>query len=205
MNTDSGDEFYESYERLRDLLARESHGPDRFAEASEKLPGASGSDKLSSELVISENGFRTFEGDLEVVGDLVLEDGAILFVPGNLTVAGALVCRGYYTLVLVGGKMEVEAVWSSGEIAALGGIEAQRVFWTYRNDYSAYAPTLRTPLYIAEDRVDSIDEIEVEERIQGQIAEIADDLSYEFGTGIWADREEFELHPLKVADLIRIP
>ncbi|WP_426749624.1 hypothetical protein [Myxococcus sp. Y35] len=46
-----------------------------------------------------------------------------------------------------------------GELVSLGPITVQEVAWTYYNDYSTYADSLKARVVVADDRSDAVDDV----------------------------------------------
>lgn len=102
------------------------------------------------------------------IDSVSLEDGAALVVLGDLRIEGGLYSPPFaYSLVVVGGSLEVDRVHTSGDVIAFGGIHA-KLWWASHNDHSAYAPTLDADVYVAShDRTDVVGALTAREKLRG--------------------------------------
>lgn len=166
MRVDDAEAFYEDFEQLRERLLRDDAA--RFADAASRMPPPRDQPTTLDALVMRENEYRYFDADLHVRGDLTAnEEGAMLVVAGDLRVDGAIHAHAWYSLVLCRGTLSASSIRTKGELAALGGIEVERFYWGYYNDYSTFAPHLAGPLYVSDDRFDMIDDVRAQEQLDG--------------------------------------
>ncbi len=131
-----------------------------------KLPAAQARSNETTRLVSSET--TTYRGSLTISGGLELEDGVTFLVLGDLTIeGGAWLAVRDYSLLLVGGKLAVDKLYTRGDVIAFGGIRAN-LWWGARNDHSTYTPSLSATTYIAsEDRGDVIDKLTAKTKLVG--------------------------------------
>jgi hypothetical protein len=114
------------------------------------------------------------EGAVVVAGSAVAEDGLALAENALLVVLGDLAIRGglysplhVFSLVLVGGKLTADRMFTSGDVIAFGGLTAT-LYWAVGNDYATYAPVLVAGEYLAEDRHDVVGERRTEKSTVGR-------------------------------------
>jgi hypothetical protein len=99
---------------------------------------------------------------------IALDEGAALFVLGDLHVTGGLYSPPFgYSLLFVGGTLHVDRLHTSGDVLAFGGIHAN-LFWGSANDHSTYAPFLDAETYLAtDDRGDVVCKLSATTKIVG--------------------------------------
>jgi len=139
--------------------------PD-FATLRRTLPAAGRTAQEARALVVEDAQIVT--GSLIVEDGLALRENAMLVVLGDLTVRGGLWSPPHqFSLVLVGGTLDLDRAHTSGEALVFGGITAQ-LWWGVGNDHSTYAPALISDIYIAsEDRGDIVSKVTAKTTIVG--------------------------------------
>ena len=181
MRSKTGELFYDEFGEVRDALLNGDGDAKRFSRIANRFGVlAPGVHQFPGDFELAENEFRRYEGGLRVSGNLLAGEQSILYVRGDLSVGGSVLELGQYSLIVVGGRLECAAVRTQGELVALGGIVARRLFWTLQSDHSAYAPALRTELYVHDDRTDFIDDLTAAHEPDGSgIAELSERLGAE--------------------------
>ncbi|GHG70498.1 hypothetical protein [Comamonas sp. JC664] len=174
-----------------------------------KLTNASAAEVVSGDLKLSEGDDRVLEASRVVVkGNLVLEDQSRLLIAGDLEVEGNIIHEGLdYALLFTGGSLSAKNLLFHGELVALGPITVRDVAWTYYNDCSTYADSLKARIVVADDRFDAVDAVQAEHHFHGHPSAMAAALSKLLvpdvldGSG-WSYREVAK-HLLRGQDLLR--
>ena len=121
--------------------------PD-FAALRTRLPAAKPTSKRLAKRTTIEEAL-VVEGSLVVEQGLELAEGAALVVLGDLKLAGGLFSPPEaYSLIVVGGTLELDRAHTEGDVLAFGGLRAD-VLWASDNDHSTYAPFLEANVYVA--------------------------------------------------------
>ncbi|WP_316574416.1 hypothetical protein [Nocardia canadensis] len=120
--------------------------------------------ELAGPVLVPGNAVHVVAGDVQVDGDLVLEEGAVLFVLGRLSVSGALVCRPCYSVVAAT-EIECADGATGGEVLALGGIRCPGTFFFGHNDYSARAASYDGDVLVDFERYNAFGRVAVRERV----------------------------------------
>ncbi|WP_253816235.1 hypothetical protein [Myxococcus xanthus] len=60
---------------------------------------------------------------------------------------------------------------------SLGPITVREVAWTYYNDYSTHADSLKARIVVADDRFDAVDDVRADHRLVGHGSVIGPDLA----------------------------
>ncbi|MEW2633669.1 hypothetical protein AB0903_18920 [Streptomyces sp. NPDC048389] len=119
---------------------------------------------LAGRVVIPGGTVHVVGADLRVSGDLVLEEQAVLFVLGGLSVTGALVGRPDYSMVAAR-EIECGDGATGGEILALDGIRCPGTFYFGHNDYTARASSYDGGVLVDFERVNAFGRLNVRERV----------------------------------------
>ncbi len=175
-----------------------------------KLTHAGNSEVVAGDLTLSEGDDRILEMSRVVVkGNLVLEDQSRLLVAGDLEVEGNIIHEGLdYALLFTGGALCAKNLLFHGELVALGPITVQDVAWTYYNDCSTYADSLKARIVVADDRFDAVDAVHAEQHLHGHASTLAEALSKLLAPGVlndsgdWSYREVAK-HLLRGQRLLR--
>lgn len=120
--------------------------------------------ELAGPVLVQGNAVHVVAGDVQVDRDLVLEEGAVLFVLGGLSVSGALVCRP----VLLRGRREGDRVcrWCHrrrGLGAGRHPVSGHLLFG--HNDYSARAASYDGDVLVDFERYNAFGRLAVRERV----------------------------------------
>ena len=134
-----------------------------------KLTNSGATEVVSGDLTLSEGDDRVLNAARVVVkGNLVLEDQSRLLVAGDLEVEGNIIHEGLdYALLFTGGALSARSLLFHGELVSLGPITLEEVAWTYYNDYSTYADSLKARVVVADDRFDAVDDVQEDHRFNG--------------------------------------
>ncbi|AKQ68446.1 hypothetical protein A176_005358 [Myxococcus hansupus] len=134
-----------------------------------KLTTSGAPEVIPGDLKLSEGDDRVLDASRVVVkGNLVLEDQSRLLVAGDLEVEGNIIHEGFdYALLFTGGALSARNLLFHGELVSLGPITVQDVAWTYYNDYSTYADSLKARIVVADDRFDALDAVQAAHHFQG--------------------------------------
>ncbi|MFP2962452.1 hypothetical protein ACLEPN_32930 [Myxococcus sp. 1LA] len=170
---------------LLDALLNESslhsHGGTSAQRAAlkAKLTNSGATEVVSGDLKLSEGDDRVLHAARVVVkGNLVLEDQSRLLVAGDLEVEGNIIHEGFdYALLFTGGSLSARNLLFHGELVSLGPITVQEVAWTYYNDYSTYADSLKARIVVADDRFDAVDAVQSDHHLNGHSSVIRDALA----------------------------
>ncbi len=160
----NSDEFYTGFMEPFMNHASSSGAVD-WAIWCEKLPAPNRDDVTETGRLHVEE-LCVHQGSLSTTGGIEIHDGGILVVLGDLHVTGGVVAAsGDYLAIVVRGQLCVDRLYVTGDVIALGGIEAE-LWWGRGNDYSTYTPRLKTNTYISEDRGDIIDTCTAQLRLE---------------------------------------
>ena len=142
-----------------------SKNPD-FEALRATLPAAKKSTRKGKALTVED--VVIVEGSLSVQSGVTLTENAMLVVLGDLSIRGGLWSDAHtFTMVLVGGKLDVDKAYTSGEALVFGGIVAD-LWWGIGNDHSTYSPALTAQTYVAaEDRGDIVGALKAKTKIVG--------------------------------------
>lgn len=129
-----------------------------------KLTNSGATEVVSGDLTLSEGDDRVLNAARVVVkGNLVLDEQSRLLVAGDLVVEGNIIHEGFdYALLFTGGSLSARNILFHGELVSLGPITVQEVAWTYYNDYSTYADSLKARIVVADDRSDAVDAVQAD-------------------------------------------
>lgn len=119
-----------------------------FAALRAKLPKSNGKTTTRKAIVADDTTVSIHRGDLEV-GSVSLAEGGTVVVLGDCRVRdGVFSPLHAYSALVVGGKLVVDRLHSSGDVVAFGGIHAD-VLWGSDNDHSTYAPHIDVSVFVA--------------------------------------------------------
>jgi hypothetical protein len=149
---------------LEPLFGKLSNGKPAFATLRATLPKAGATVKRAKALIV--DGAQIVRGSLSVTDGVTLATNAMLVVLGDLTIRGGLWSDPHaFSAVIVGGTLDVDRAYTSGEALAFAGITA-KLWWGIGNDHSTYTPALKTDLYIAsDDRGDIVPSLKATKKI----------------------------------------
>jgi hypothetical protein len=162
--------WYEWFEGVREVLVGNGDAnPVAVLQAIDQVRAAAPTGpfvNVQHNTLQPKNGEVVFlDGNVVVHGDVVLSGRQeVVVVTSDLTADGDIVALGDdYSLIFVCGTLRARRIISTGEVVALGGIEASDLYWGSRSDYSTYAPRLAAPqVFQTEQRGDFLGMLEAQ-------------------------------------------
>lgn len=123
-------------------------------------------------LVARQGESRFFGGNLEVRGNLALEDQAIVVVAGDLFVEGNVVGAEWdYSMLGVAGSMRCRSLMTKGELLVGQTVAIRDHAYLYRKGCSALAPAFKARVLVQNHRLDSFLEVTAEQRVAEPLTE----------------------------------
>lgn len=107
---------------------------------------------------------RVVFGDLHIEGNLTLDDGAMLLVLGSLTIDGFLAHVGDFS-VIAAHDMTFASGVTTGELIALGRIDAGEKLYLAHNDHSCRARELRAGVLVDFERGNAFGKVVAKTRV----------------------------------------
>ncbi|MEE1738781.1 hypothetical protein PUR49_20010 [Streptomyces sp. BE147] len=126
--------------------------------------GSADRHELAGPVEVPGDAVHVVAADVHVDGDLVLEEQAVLFVLGKLSVSGALVGRPGYS-VAAAREIECADGATGGEVLALGGIRCPGTFYFGHNDCSARAAWYDGGILVDFERYNAFGRVAVRTRV----------------------------------------
>jgi hypothetical protein len=127
--------------------------------------GAAKTLELEGPVVVPDGAMRIVRGDVAIDGTLELGTQAMVVILGALRVAGAIVTRDYDYSMVAARSIECREGCSSGELIATERIVARGAFYFAGNDYSARAPRYEGELLVDFERGNAFTEVAVARRL----------------------------------------
>ncbi|MEV0293101.1 hypothetical protein [Nocardia sp. NPDC050710] len=146
-------------------------GPDQYRWAALSVlvdayePMSTEALQLAGRVVVPASGAPVIAGDVHIDGDLILEDQAMVFVLGRLTVTGSLVAEGADYSMIGARDIACRDGVTPGEVLAVEAIRCPGTFLFWNNDYSSRAQTYSGGVLVDFERHNMFGRVDVQRRL----------------------------------------